>query len=136
MRIEYEYLLNNWSSVGLSAFHNFMYDYPMFYYPMFKNQILGTYRVYFGLLPDIGGFFIEGNLGLFYGHNSWDVFFQPRPKNHTAFGVGFSLGWKWHIKKSDTVWDFFVGTGRLFSNNDISNGRGYPRFGICVGKRF
>ena len=129
LKIEYEFLLNNWSSIGLYAFHNFRSA------PIFKNQILGNYRVYLGLLPDKGGFFIEGNLGLFHGYNSWDLF-EPYPKNHTAFGIGFALGWKWYIRKSDIVFEIFAGTGGLFSNNDRSNGRGYPRLGICVGKRF
>ena len=127
LKIEYEFLLNNWSSVGLSAFHNFRSD------PIFKNQIFGNYRLYPGLANY--GFFIEGNLGLLHGYNSWTLL-GPVSEIHTAFGIGFALGWKWHFSESGTVFDIFLGTGRLFSNDENANGRGYPRLGICIGKRF
>ena len=124
LKVEYEYFLNEWSSFGASGFINLSTD------DYIKSQLLGLYRLYFGKEPR-AGFFLEGNFGLTFGKDS--NYGTYRHENYTNFGIGIALGWKYHIPKSDIVLDLYAGAGRLLGDNGPG---GYPRFGICIGKRF
>ena len=130
LKVEYEHLLNDWSSLGAMTAYNFSED----NFSDMRFQMLGFYRLYFGKNP-ITGFFLEGNMGITsvddyqYIYPSYDA----RKTTNTAFGVGIAIGWKWHIAQSNIVLDIFGGAGRLFTEN---SDRAYPRMGICVGKRF
>ena len=136
LKVEYERLLNDWSSVGVVVLQNFSSG-PQ----QFGTQVLGFYRLYFGRQP-VSGFFLEGNLGITHGydgHYYWIGGWRPR-ESYTAFGLGLALGWKWYIPRSGIVLDIFVGGGRLVrENNDRANYdrvMGYPRVGITIGRRF
>jgi len=132
LRIDYEYLLNDWSSVGLGVFYNFSRtnDYGTYY----RTKFLGFYRLYFGRRPS-SGFFLEGNLGVVSGfYSDWWSSYPSNRGDFTAFGTGIALGWKWYIPRAGIVLDVFGGGGRLFGGDDRPNM--YPRFGISVGKRF
>ena len=99
----------------------------------YRTQVLGTYRLFFGKIP-MSGFFLEGNFGLISGrYDPADSWWPREYKPYTAFGMGLALGWKFHIPKSSIVLDLFAGAGRLIGDD---NPGGYPRMGICVGKRF
>lgn len=128
LKAEYEYLINDWSSVGVSAFHNFNSGNPSF-----RTQVLGIYRLYFGKEPATG-FFLEGNIGLVSGYWYRYAWWHYSYEQYTAGGVGIALGWKWYIPRSGIVLDIFLGGGRLLGDNDYT--RSYPRMGIAVGKRF
>jgi hypothetical protein len=131
IKAEYEHFLNDWSSLGAVAFQKFSSKDA---YNEYKTQLLGLYRLYFGKQP-MSGFFLEGSFGLTagnwynYDYSNW----SERHEKYIAFGVGVALGWKFHIPKSNVVLDLFGGAGRLFGNDHPG---GYPRAGICVGKRF
>ena len=131
LKVEYEYWLTDWSSVGASALYGFGSngieidgDFSI------RFQMLGTYRLYFGKEPT-RGFFLEGNLGIVHGKES--IFSWNPVGDFTAFGVGIALGWKWYIPRSGIVLDIFGGAGRLFGDNGPG---AYPRAGVAVGKRF
>jgi len=127
LKAEYEYLLSDWSSIGVSAFFN-LNSGPR----ELGTQVLGNYRLYFGKEP-VSGFFIEGNLGIISGY--LDPYYSSSNDHYSSFGIGIALGWKWYIPKSGIVLDIFGGGGRLFG--DVASSVGpYPRAGICVGKRF
>lgn len=126
MKAEYEYLLNDWSSLGAVAFYNFSSN------PYFKSEILGLYRLYFGKEPS-KGFFLEGNCGLLVGNLDYYYGNNNSSKQFSAFGAGVALGWKWFIPKSDIVLDLFVGVNRAFTDEFFE---AFPRVGICIGKRF
>lgn len=114
---EYEYLLNDWSSVGASAIYNNSDA-------EFKAQVVGTYRLYFDTQP-VSGFFLEGNAGVIVADEYW------YGSNNLMVGAGIALGWKYYIPQPSIVLDLFLGVGRLFGNEGT-----YPRVGICIGKRF
>ena len=128
LKVEYEHLLNDWSSLGAMTAYNFSGDFSDM-----RFQMLGFYRLYFGKQP-VTGFFLEENMGI----TSVDYYqyvypYDERKTTNTSFGVGIAIGWKWHIAQSNIVLDIFGGAGRLFTEN---SDRAYPRMGICVGKRF
>jgi hypothetical protein len=123
LKVECEYFLSEWSSFGGAGLFLFDSD-------ELEKQLLGFYRLYFGKDP-MSGFFLEGNFGISSG--SYEHYRNYELKNYMAFGVGIALGWKWYIPKSGIVLDVFAGGGRLLGDNAPW---GYPRLGICVGKRF
>jgi len=128
-KVEYEFLLTPWSSIGAVGLIDLNSGYR--YY---KTQALGLYRLYFGKKPNTG-LFIEGNIGVTTG--SYDDYYWAwdRKENYTAFSVGIALGWKFYIPhpQSSVVLDIFVGAGRLFPEDYYKI---YPRVGICIGMRF
>jgi len=137
LRIDYERLINDWSSVGATGLYSFANAFSdVDFGNRIRGQFLGFYRLYFGRREPASGFFLEGNLGVTVGtYYSLSFFHRPDPVNYTAFGAGVALGWKWYIPRSGIVLDLFVGGGRLF--NDSEDGpNGFPRAGISVGKRF
>ena len=137
IKVEYEYLLNDYSSIGISALYNFDTRNNNGYPRVYKAQVLGIYRLYFGKEP-IRGFFLEGNFGLIHGE--YTIYTQNWPwptEKYTAFGAGIALGWKWHMPNSNIVLDIFCGLGRKLGGSDVVNrGWAYPRAGIAIGKRF
>ena len=137
IKAEYEYLLNDYSSIGLSALYNFDTKKNDYDYRTFKTQVLGIYRLYFGKEP-VTGFFLECNFGLIHGEYRTYHHWNSSTKDYAAFGVGIALGRKWYIPKSGIVLDIFAGIGRKFGakESDDQDGWGYPRVGICIGKRF
>ena len=126
LKMEYEYFLNDWSSIGIVGLYNFGSSENQIY----KAQALGKYRLFFGK-QTMSGFFLEGNFGVTSGKTLHMIY--PRLE-YTAFGAGIALGCKWHIPKSNVVMDVFGGLGRLFGKHYTAEV--YPRVGICVGKRF
>jgi hypothetical protein len=134
-KVEYEYWLNNFSTIGAVGLYNF-YSFSS-NEPDYKTQILGTYRLFFGKQP-MKGFFFEYNLGVtsgkYYEYN-YSPGSQSRYKPYTAFGMGLAIGWKFHILPNDVVLDLFFGLGRLF-NEKRSLPESYPRVGVLLGKRF
>ena len=133
IKVEYEYFLNEWSSIGLAGFFNFGNPNEI----MFRTQLLATYRLYFGRQP-LTGFFIEGNFGITSGRFNEEriitIGLNPTFDNpYTALGLGVGLGWKFCTQKSGVTLDLLSGFGRMFSENSFDF---YPRLGICVGKRF
>ena len=131
VKVEYEYLLSDWSSMGLVASHNFSSGIIAKTFNPWRTHVLGFYRLYFGSSPT-SNFFLEGGLGITSGETS-SLFGLITPEKYTAFGANIAIGWKWHIEKVGISVDFIYGIGRLFHNE---HPRIYPRAGICVGKRF
>ncbi|MCL2417346.1 MAG: autotransporter outer membrane beta-barrel domain-containing protein [Bacteroidales bacterium] len=133
LKVGYERLLNDFSSVGASGFYSFSnLNHHRSSSRGLEGQLLGFYRLYFGQQP-ISGFFLEGNLGLnWIRHYTWSAGVSRRSYD-AAFGVGIALGWKWYIPRTGIVLDVFAGGGRLFGS-DHQNA--FPRAGISIGRRF
>lgn len=93
------------------------------------------YRLYFGQ-KRAAGFYIEGNMAVSHQKelNSIDNITNTNIPSitSTGFGFGAAVGIKL-LAKNGYTGDFYAGWGRLFGNNIIN---GYPRLGICIGKRF
>lgn len=141
LKVEYEYLLNDWSSAGAVALYSFDSSYDEFSFG-YDTQVLGTYRLFFGKKPT-SGFFLEANCGITSGmHDYYDYddyysngyYYNGNyyEKRTAWFGVGIALGWKYHIPQPNIVLDIFFGAGRLFGDEIDA----YLRTGICIGKRF
>jgi hypothetical protein len=133
-KIEYEYWLNDWSSVGVVGFYNFGSGLLNGGEPLWRTKVLGTYRLYFGKNP-MQGFFLEGTAGIVSGSVSDGWFSSSTHTKYTAFGVGVAVGWKWYIPQSGITLDLTYGLGRLLHDNEDAPPV-YLRMGICVGKRF
>jgi hypothetical protein len=126
--ISYERVLNDESSVGLSAGVNIENV-------IYKFSFIPYYRVYFGKKP-AAGFFMEGNLALF-SQDGAEYDYRRGIQTYTnflGFGAGIGLGGKFITKKGFIV-ELLGGLGRNFVNSDVIN-EVYPRFGISIGKRF
>jgi hypothetical protein len=96
------------------------------------------YRVYFGK-KRAAGFYIEGNMAVSsqkqknvpdYTSSGAYVY---KDVTSTGFGFGGALGVKL-LAKNGFVGDIYAGWGRLFGDNASYNG--YPRLGVCIGRRF
>jgi len=134
LRIDYERLLNDFSSVGLTGFYSFPDLSSRSNSHRLEGQLLGFYRLYFGRQP-VSGFFLEGNMGLnIRRYYLWSPQGSRRREHYTAFGVGLAVGWKWYITHPGIVLDIFAGGGRVF--NDDRRMGGFPRVGVTVGRRF
>lgn len=132
LEVNYEYLLNENSGVGLSGLYTF--DDDLWEY---KYNINGFYRHYFGK-KYAGGFYGEVFLSYngiedyyYYSNNgswSWDE------RTSHNLGAGFAFGTKL-ISKDNILLD--IGAG--LSRNIISSGNDdwlVPRFNISFGYRF
>ena len=137
LRIEYERLLNDFSSVGLTGLYSFSSLSSHRYDSRLEGQVLGFYRLYFGRRDPASGFFLEGNMGVTMGsHYHWRGGSWGSERVHyTSFGIGLALGWKWYIQRPGIVLDIFAGGGRLF-NDDNRRASGFPRVGVTIGRRF
>lgn len=93
-------------------------------------------RVYFGE-KKAAGFFIEGNMALanekeysYYYVSSGDQ--ASDIAKSTSLGFGAAIGLKF-LARNGVIGEVYLGGGRLFG---ASLSGGYPRVGVCIGKRF
>lgn len=130
--INYEYLLNEDSGVGISAMYTFDDDLWIF-----KHQITGYYRHYFGK-KYAGGVYGE----VFAMYNSTEEYYSSYSggsfianyENSHNFALGFGFGTKL-ISNKNLLLDAGLGLGRniISSSNDEWL---IPRFKIGFGYRF
>ena len=120
LKLEYEYILSEESSVGAVCFFG-SEDIDMAF------QALAIYRWYFGNEP-ISGFFLEGHVG-FSRLRNYD--FETEDYDN-SLGAGIALGRKW-VSKKGVALDIFAGVGKTTSY--YSDSTFYPRMGITLGKR-
>lgn len=129
LEISYDRLLNDESSIGLSA--GFSYDDSVDY----KFAIVPYYRFFFSE-ERAAGFFIEANSAIFSEQS--DLISntgRPITNSDLGFGMGLAIGHKFVTNKNGYVGEIFAGAGRNFISSDIA-AEVYPRFGISIGKRF
>ncbi|WP_400076286.1 DUF3575 domain-containing protein [Winogradskyella sp. R77965] len=132
VEVGYEYLLNNYSGIGISAF--VAYDEEL------KDDIeyfvSPYYRYYFGK-KYAGGFFLEGFGMLNRIERDIDIlFFEDDDENFvTDFALGIGLGGKW-ITNGGFFGEVNYGIARNLFNNEESDWDLVGKFGISVGYRF
>lgn len=127
LELDYEYILNEESSLGVSATYFFDDDVE------FNWGITPHYRLFFGNQPALG-FFVEGQVSVF-GRESYDYTSSVfRTENVTSIGGGIAVGGKFKSKR-DVVVEVYAGLGRVIGN-DVFDIEAYPRLGINIGKRF
>jgi len=131
IELDYEVILNEESSFGISAAYIFEDD------SQYKWGITPHYRLFFGKAP-ASGFFVEGHGAIFsYESYSIDIFPGGGPpfesNNKVASGIGLAIGGKF-ITNRNVVVEINGGIGRIFGNDSFDTV--YPRFGIDIGKRF
>ncbi len=128
----YDYILNDESSLGISA--GFSFDQDIEY----NFMIVPNYRFFFGKKP-ASGFFIEANMAIFSQEEQANAFIGTvnanNGNNHLGLGAGIVIGGKFISTKNGFVGELFAGGGRNFLNKDLIDS-GYPRIGISIGKRF
>jgi hypothetical protein len=95
------------------------------------------YRVYFGK-KKAAGFYIEGNMAIASQKQINYPDYSTNPTTYTdlkstGFGFGGALGVKL-LARNGFIGDIYAGYGRLFGDNAYYNG--YPRLGVCIGRRF
>lgn len=118
----YEYLINDGSSVGLSA------GFPLDEIDSFRYIATPFYRVFFSE-KKAAGFFIEGSSSLFgYREDAED------PTTEFGIGLGIAVGGKF-ITSNGLVGELFLGIGRPLNIDNLFIDA-YPRIGITIGKRF
>jgi len=129
--LDYEYILNEESSIGFSA--TVFFDDDVIYNWGFTPH----YRLFFGKQPALG-FFVEGHASVFNADNYYIDFgpngtFGSGTSRTTSAGIGISIGGKFKTSR-DVVVEVVGGFGRVFSDEFIDGA--YPRWGINIGKRF
>ncbi|MEM6516527.1 MAG: DUF3575 domain-containing protein, partial [Bacteroidota bacterium] len=113
IELSYERLLNEESSIGISA----MVGYDDDVLNGIEYYISPYYRIYFGK-KYAGGFFIEGFAMLNSVETNFSLFNTEEERNYvTDFGLGFGLGGKW-ILKDKIVLELNYGLGRNLFKND------------------
>jgi hypothetical protein len=132
LKMEYEYWLGEFSTVGAVGFYNFSSEEPDY-----RAQILATFRLFFSN-NQRKGFFFEYNLGVTSGkHYEYGYPYESKHKSYAALGMGLAIGWKFHIPQNNVTLDLFGGVGRLFDEKENSTRPNfYPRVGVLLGKRF
>ncbi|MFC0603204.1 DUF3575 domain-containing protein [Winogradskyella pulchriflava] len=131
VEVGYEYLLNEESGVGISAF--IAYDEEI--KDDVQYYISPYYRYYFGK-KYAGGFFLEGFGMLNRSERDIDFFFEDDDDNWvTDFALGIGLGGKW-ITKKGFVGKINYGIGRNLFKTDESEFDFIGKFGISIGYRF
>mgnify|MGYP001821653737 CR=1 FL=1 len=131
VEVNYEYLLNEESGVGISAF--ITYDDERI--NDVEYYISPYYRYYFGK-KYAGGFFLEG-FGM-YNRTDRDIDFLFRDDEENVvndFALGLGLGAKW-LTKSGFVGEINYGIGRNLFNSKDSDFNFVAKFGISLGYRF
>ncbi len=136
--INYEYLIDEDSSVGLSYAINGDSGFKT------KYSLTPHYRLYMGK-KRAGGFFMEGNGFMVYTAGDYgDYVYDPVTQSYEYqdteykmyFGLGIAVGGKF-IVKDTWITELSAGLGRLLNdsqeNLDVPL---YPRIGISIGKRF
>ena len=130
LEVDYEYLLNEESSLGISAAFIFTDETD------YNWGITPHYRLFFGN-EFAQGFFVEGNAILFnYDYYGFEDILNGGDftmENKTSGGLGLAIGGKFRTKRNVVV-EIVGGVGRIFDDNSIDTV--YPRFGINIGKRF
>lgn len=135
--LSYERIIEDNMSLGISV--SIAADKPYNYFTdkgiPERAIICPYYRLYFGQ-KKAAGFYIEGNMAVSSQKelNAYDYLtgLNTAESKSTGFGFGAAVGVKL-LTKNGFSGDFYGGWGRLFGDN-IYNG--YPRIGICIGKRF
>lgn len=129
--VDYEYIINDNSAIGIAANVNLDNNKLISY----NYMVLPYYRLYVGKYS-AAGFFFEINAGVVseevsrYDPNSGEVLKEDK----VGFGPGVAIGGKFLIKSS-IVLEFFGGLGRNFSSDEYGS-YAFPRVGVSVGKRF
>jgi hypothetical protein len=137
--VDYEYLLNKWSSVGITVSYTLGTKVQEV-----QGQVFGTYRVYFLNKQPASGLFVEGIFGVTFreeykaisgyfphGNGGW---VKSESYTYTVATVGASAGYKYYFPKPSVSLELFFG-GLLMINDKVDRGI-YPRLGLSVGKRF
>ncbi|WP_299553559.1 hypothetical protein [Seonamhaeicola sp.] len=126
----YEFILNEESAIGISAFLPFDKDVT----DEIKYYISPYYRMYFGNKNNASGFFGEAFGMLNNSNREFDLFDTEEDNFKTDFALGFGFGGKW-VNKRGFIFELSMGIGRnLFYNDDDDPlvGKG----GITLGYRF
>ncbi|MCV6630964.1 MAG: hypothetical protein OIF50_14020 [Flavobacteriaceae bacterium] len=128
---QYEYFLNNDTSVGGGIYFNddAQKDSGSF-------GLHGSFRAYFGGHRR-SGFFAEG-YGMFYqgkesGSNQTD-FVLRLPRSYETFAFGLGVGNKWTVRSERMTFEIFGGVGRNLSKLDYVPNFSY-RLGASIGFR-
>lgn len=131
IELDYEYILNEESSVGVSATYIFEE------FSDWKWGITPYYRLFFGKQAALG-FFVEGNATLL-GYEDYDYIYDQVTmtgmsieENKITSGFGLAVGGKFKTSR-DVVVEVYGGIGRVLGDGSYES---YPRFGINIGKRF
>lgn len=130
--VNYEYLLNEESGIGMSVF----LAYDEYVKDEVKYYISPYYRYYFGK-KYAGGFFLEGFGMLNYSQRDLGAFLFDEEEDNfiTDFALGIGLGGKWITKKGFTG-EINYGIGRNIFKTDEAEYDFVGKFGITVGYRF
>ena len=129
--IDYEYLINDNSGIGIAANVNLDNN------KLISNNymVLPYYRLYVGKYS-AAGFFFEINAGVVseevYRYDP--INFEQTKEDKVGFGPGVAIGGKFLIRSS-IVLEFFGGLGRNFSSDEYGS-YAFPRVGVSIGKRF
>ena len=129
--IDYEYLINDNSGIGIAANVNLDNNKLISY----NYMVLPYYRLYVGKYS-AAGFFFEINAGVVseevYRYDQ--ILNESVKEDKVGFGPGVAIGGKFLIR-SNIVLEFFGGLGRNFSADDYGS-YAFPRVGVSIGKRF
>lgn len=137
--ISYEYVLSQYSGLGVTAWVGFDSDDDGFDSSQ-QFAITPYFRQYFFNKKEYGarGFYAEGLLQFATGEERGIYvegdFQENLTENWTNFGIGFALGQKW-VSNNGFVLDLSIGAGRYLGSNDIGP-EAFFRGGIGVGYRF
>jgi hypothetical protein len=137
--INYEYLLNKDTSLGIDVFYNFgdpNSDSDLYFARKFS--LTPYYRWFFSEERFARGFFVEG-FGMLNTFED-DIYYSYssiRTEKETSFALGVSVGGKF-VTKSGFTAEVSLGVGRnLFNTNNINIDNSLvTRGGISIGYRF
>ena len=131
VEVQYEYLLNEESGLGISVF--LPYDKEV--KEDLEYYVSPYFRYYFGS-KYAGGFFLEGFASLNRADRDFDFIFIDEEENFvTDLALGIGLGGKW-ITKGGFVGEVNFGLGRNLFNSDETDLDFIGKFGISIGYRF
>ncbi len=132
LEINYEYVINRYSGVGLAASVSLDDDFSDYQ----KYAIEPYFRQYFFNRRDYGarGLFVEGVVRFAAGENDdiFDFFGNELEEDWFEIGVGFVVGQKW-VSENGFVFEISLGGGRYLldeNENDF-----FARGGILIGYR-
>lgn len=133
--LNYEYLLNEESGLGVDVFVPFDDDASV----TFNYYISPYYRLYFGK-KYAAGFFLEG-FGMLNSYDqrtitfTTDTGFGSDERSYTNFALGVGLGGKW-LTKSGFIGELNIGVGRNFLRSKFDDYDFVGKLGISIGYRF
>ncbi|WP_394748361.1 DUF3575 domain-containing protein [Spongiimicrobium salis] len=134
--LQYEYLLNEEASLGISVLFNVGED-EDFFDEFRQFSFTPYYRQYFSN-KYAKGFFVEG-FGMLNSGDS-DIFFfddvanPPQDTSYTDFALGISVGGKF-VTKRGFIAEIYTGIGRNLLDSDFAP-EIVTRGGISLGYRF